>query len=70
MICFTSTIASYTTDLQSRGTNFWYTLYYLDSNIAFFQFSFEIGTFMRKRFQDTHKIPQGDFIDDCLLKAS
>ena len=26
MICFTSTIVSYTTDLQSRGTNFWDTL--------------------------------------------
>ena len=30
---------------------------------------------MRKRFQDTvrtpfHKIPQGDFIDDCRLNAS
>ena len=27
MICFTSTIVSYTTDLQSRETNFWDTLY-------------------------------------------
>ena len=27
MICFTGTIVSYTTDLQSRGTNFWNTLY-------------------------------------------
>ena len=27
MICFTSTIVSYTTDLQSTGANFWDTLY-------------------------------------------
>ena len=24
---------------------------------------------MCKRFQDTHKFPQGDFIDDCHLNA-
>ena len=34
MICFTSTIVSYTTDLQSRGTNFWDNLYTLHLSIS------------------------------------
>ena len=31
---------------------------------------FTVGTRMRKRFQDTQKIPYGDFIDDCRLNDS
>ena len=38
MICLTSTIESYTTDLQSRGTNYWDTLYLLAA-VRFFIFS-------------------------------